>query len=129
MTGQIFPGGVQTEPALCGDPRLPIATPMCCSSGWESTEETGKIFCTYQGERMTYASAQNACGAYGMESCQPGVFKENLGGECAYGSAGGSFRNWAAVGCQLKAKIDLSSGDVAIVVSNNSYLIRVFILS
>ena len=119
IQGEISSGGQQAHPAICGDPRLPIATPICCSSGWETSSELATIPCShYQGERMTYASAQNKCAANGQENCQPGFMREHLSGVCSYGAKERKFRSWASVGCTLKAKIDLSSGDVAIVVSN-----------
>lgn len=117
MKGEVVSGGVQTYPAVCGDPRLPIATPMCCSSGWQTTNELGHIYCNYQGERTTFESAQAVCAANGEEQCQPWKHTELLGGQCASGSKGRHFRSWASVGCSLRAKIDLDSGDVAIVVS------------
>lgn len=116
IQGEISSGGQQAYPALCGDPMLPVATPMCCPSGWEATSELGTIPCTaYQGERMTYASAQNSCAASGQEICQPGFMREHLSGVCSYGAKDRSFRSWGSVGCALKAKIDLESGNVAIV--------------
>ena len=122
MQGEVSAQGVQGYPSMCGDPRLPIATPMCCSSGWETNAEYGHIFCNYQGERMSHDSAQETCSAMGEESCQPGIMKENLGGECAFGSQGRHFRSWTPKSCELRAKIDFSSGYVAIVVSLMSCL-------
>ncbi|KAL7541246.1 hypothetical protein ACHAXR_012136 [Thalassiosira sp. AJA248-18] len=111
MMGQIYSGGQQLDPAICGDPRLPIGTPMCC----ETSSELGYVYCNYQGERVTYESAQAFCAANGKESCQPGLMKENLSGQCALGSMGRHFRSWASVGCELKVKINTETGDVAIV--------------
>ena len=116
IQGEIYSGGQQVYPSLCGDPRLPVATPMCCHSEWQATSELGTIPCTaYQGERMTYASAQNSCAAIGQENCQPGYMREHVSGFCSYGAKDRSFRSWGSVGCTLKAKISLESGNVAIV--------------
>ena len=129
MKGEVTSGGVQTYPALCANPRLPVATPMCCASGWQTTNEIGHIFCNYQGERVTYDSATAICAANGEEQCQPYKHTELLGGPCASGSRHRHFRSWASVGCSLKAKIDLASGEVAIVVSGWACLARYRLLS
>lgn len=98
----------QPNPSMCGDPRLAIATPMCCSSAG-----LGHFYCNYQGERMTFASAQHMCESYGEEICQTGTVSEES--ECGSGATSRPFRSWSSGGCEVQAKVDFSSGDVAIV--------------
>ena len=100
----------QTKPSLCGDPRLAIANPMCCSNTGQ-----GHFYCNYMGERMPFAAAQEMCSSHGEEICQTGIVTENS--ECGTGatSTSNSLRSWSSVGCQVHAKVDFSSGEVAIV--------------
>lgn len=115
MKGQIFSDNVM-DLSMCADPRLPVATPMCCpDTNWETAPNWGSIHCNYHGERTTYAGAQAVCAANGMFACQPGIMKEHLGGDCALGCRHYYFRSWAAVGCELKVKIEVESGNIAIV--------------
>ncbi len=98
----------QPNPSMCGDPRLAIATPMCCSSAG-----LGHFYCNYQGERMSFASAQHMCESYGEEICQTGTVSEES--VCGSGATSRPFRSWSSGGCEVQAKVDFSSGDVAIV--------------
>ena len=98
----------QTKPSMCGNPLLTIATPQCCSSAG-----SGHFYCNYQGERMTFASAQEMCLSHGEDICQTGDVSEES--ECGTGATSNAFRSWSSGGCEVRAKVDLFSGEVAIV--------------
>ena len=100
--------GQPAKSSICGDPRLTIATPMCCSS-----TGLGHFYCNYQGERMTFASAQQMCGSYGEDICPTGDVSEES--ECGTGATSGAFRSWSSGGCEVHAKVDFDSSEVAIV--------------
>lgn len=88
---------------------------MCSDAGWETTSKDGLIFCNYQGERMTYASAETMCQNNGMEQSYPWTLKQWKAGPCQYGIGAKYFRSWANASCDLKVKVELGSGDIAIV--------------
>jgi len=100
--------GQQSNPSMCGDPRLEIATPMCCSSAGR-----GHFYCNYQGERMTFESAQLLCESRGEDICQTGNVSDES--ECGSGATSRYFRSWSSGGCEVLAKVDFGSGEVAIV--------------
>ena len=86
------------------------------------TSRDGRIFCNYQGERMTYDSASAICQANGMEQAYPQRIKEWACGPCCDGLVSPQwwkdderFRSWSNSDCGLRVKVELSSGQVAIV--------------
>lgn len=108
---------------MCGNPALPAATPVCSDSGWEDWQNAdgsvksidGYAHCNYQGERTTFATAQALCASHGLEQGYPTLIRSWKAGPCAEGIATRDYRMWAAQDCGIRAKIDLGSGDVAIV--------------
>jgi uncharacterized protein (DUF1800 family)/uncharacterized protein (DUF1501 family) len=104
------------KPGLCGNPKLEVATPMCLDPGWETNAgASGNIFCRYQGERMTYSSAEAVCAENSKEQGHPWKFKEKSGGPCANGARLVYFRSWANASCDVRVKISFEDGQVAIV--------------
>ena len=69
----------------------------------------------YQGERVTYSSAEAICLAEGRMQCHPSLLKEPRGGPCANGIRQAHFRSWSNAYCNVQVKIDPASGDIAIV--------------
>ncbi|KAL7541680.1 LOW QUALITY PROTEIN: hypothetical protein ACHAXR_011131 [Thalassiosira sp. AJA248-18] len=110
MKDQVWPGGIM-EPSQCGNPKLEVAATMCMDSNGSS----GKIKCTYQGERKTYSSAEAVCTAEGQVLGQPGLLKEPRAGDCASGLSGVKFRMWTSAWCKVQVKIDMDSGYIALV--------------
>ena len=115
---QIWPDQYVIKPGLCGNPKLEVASPMCLGGGWETeVGSSGKIFCRYQGERMTYASAEAICAENDLEQGHPWWFKTKLsrGGPCANGADKEYFRSWANAACAARVKVSFEDGQVAIV--------------
>ena len=84
---------------------------MCGSSNGSA----GKIHCHYQGERVTYATAEAICIEAGKIQIHPGSLKEPRAGDCANGLSNGHFKSWSSAWCNTLVKIDLESGYTAIV--------------
>lgn len=101
-------------PSFCGNPNLSIATPMCASS--DSSQTISKIYCHYQGERVTYTGAEALCAANGEMQSHPWEVRENTSksGPCVDGIST-SFHSWANAWCSVQVKIDFESGYTAIV--------------
>ena len=100
---------------MCANPLLAAATPMCSEPGWETTSKNGLIYCNYMGERTSYDSAQSICQENGLEQSYPWIVKGWNGGPCAEGISSSPFRSWTTASCDLKVKVSLESGEVAIV--------------
>ena len=108
---QVWPGDKFIAPSQCGNPKLEVAATMCMSSNGGS----GKIKCSYQGERSTFSSAEAVCTAEGQVLGQPGSLKEPRAGDCALGLKNVLFRMWTNAWCKVQVKIDLGTGLTAIV--------------
>ena len=114
VTQKVIGNDFIIAPSLCGNPKLSIATPMCATS---DTEMFSKIYCHYQGERLTYAGAEALCAANGRVPSHPWKIKETTdrGGPCVNGLDSPAFRSWANAWCNVQVKVDFESGYTAIV--------------
>ena len=110
--GQIHGEAVQDN-VMCADPTLPVATSMCLVPGSEQSASS-VVQCTYSGERMTYGSAVDACEENGLKQGTPYLFKKQSAGPCVRGSSL-DFRSWTESPCQVKVKVSLEAGNIAIV--------------
>lgn len=107
----------EIEASMCADPRTEAAVPICSMADWETVVRYGQIYCNYHGERTTFATAEGICQAQGLVQGHPNLVKltQRWGGPCAEGMDGAVFRAWTAKSCGVKVKIDLKSGQVALV--------------
>jgi len=109
----------EMDASMCADPRTEAAVPVCSNADWESKNSYGYIHCNYHGERVKFATAEDICQAQEppLVQGQPAQFKSTpmWGGPCSDGMEFGMFRAWTAKSCGVKVKIDLKSGQVAIV--------------
>ena len=104
------------ESSMCANPLLEAATPMCAKRGWETdTRKFGLIYCNYQGERMTYNSAEAICIANGRQQSYPLIIRTFKAGPCQHGISQKEFRSWANASCGLKVKVEFDSSQIAIV--------------
>ena len=103
------------ESSMCANPLLEAATPMCSSAGWDSTQAEGRIYCHYQGERMTYSSSEAICQEHGMLQSYPWTVHAHNAGPCQHGIAQKEFRSWVNASCGLKVKVAFDSSQIAIV--------------
>lgn len=115
IQGDIHGDAVQDN-VMCADPTLPVATSMCLQPGSEQSTD-GAVYCNYMGERMTYNSAIETCATNGLELGEPWLFRKPPfeSGPCAAKGSFLDFRSWTNSTCQLKAKVSLDAGKVAIV--------------
>ena len=107
----MWPSDRIIAPSLCGNPKLEIAKTLCMSSDLDD----GKVRCTYQGERVRYATAEAVCAAEGRVLGQPVSLKEPRAGDCANGMNADKFKMWTSAWCKVQVKIDMASGYTAIV--------------
>eukprot|EP00804_Cyclotella_cryptica_P013853 CCRYP_002403-RF/>CCRYP_002403-RF protein AED:0.04 eAED:0.04 QI:361/1/1/1/0.81/0.82/17/505/2306 len=114
IKGQVLQNYVQ-KPSMCGNPNLEIATPMCSETSWKERESAGKIYCHYQGERMSYASAEEYCLENGLEQSYPWIVLGLQGGPCGQGIIDQQFSSWSNAECSVLVKISFESGNIAIV--------------
>ena len=100
---------------VCGNPKEPIAASSCCSRDekddltWWSTP----TYCDYVGEHMTFEEAERRCVAHDQFHCETSttrVFRAQWENFCALGRAW----YWSADSCETKAKIDLTTGKLAV---------------
>ena len=112
--GETKSGYVEKEPSMCANPLLEAATPICSSAGWETSKRDGLIYCRYQGERMTYDSAEALCQANGLEQSYPWEVKTWKAVPCQHGIAQNEFRSWANASCGLKVKVAFENSQIAI---------------
>lgn len=108
---QVWPSDPIIAPSLCGNPKLEIAKPLCMSSNGG----TGKVKCSYQGERVSYATAEAVCAEDGKVLGQPGELKEPRAGDCAIGMKAIKYKMWTSAWCKVQVKIDYNNGQIAIV--------------
>ena len=108
---QVWPSDRIIAPSLCGNPKLEIAKPLCMSSNGG----TGKVKCSYQGERVSYATAEAVCAEDGQVLGQPGELKEPRAGDCAIGMKAIKYKMWTSAWCKVQVKIDYNNGQIAIV--------------
>ncbi len=102
-----------TDPSMCGDPVLPIASESCCLIGNVFAVRNSK----YSGERTTYATAEQRCSAVSREVCKS-----------FYRVDGHSYLNsgyfWTSDTCSIRVKIK-RDGRIAIVHQPSEFLERV----
>ena len=112
IKGEIWNDKIQ-QSNMCADPVLEAATPMCNDP--DSLLRTGKIYCHYQGERTSFASASGICEANGEVQGYTWYVKQWRAGPCQDGITQKEFRSWTSASCGLKVKVQIDSALIAIV--------------
>ena len=103
--------------ALCADVSLPEAASACCHSNQLSD---ARAVCVFDGERMTFAKADEYCQVEGYETCA--WTDADWSWQCGNYPNGESWRHWKAglqfswtnSPCSVKAQIN-QDGEVAVV--------------
>ncbi len=93
--------------SVCADPRRDVATELCCDQGWESNQSAqfAMRYCSYHGERMSFAFASDRCAQNGKEQCTP---VKVAGSPCNTNMV--TWYSWTALGCMTQAKISYKTG-------------------
>ena len=92
-----------TQEAMCAHPETIIASEACCDAGDDNADQT----CVYDGERITFATAEQRCAARGKVTCD---FRNGVANTCFDGGY-----HWSSGNCFVRMKVSRDQGKIALV--------------